>query len=385
MTPKRVVVIGSGPGGLAFVREASRILPRGSVEVTVIEASRRIVFKPILTYVATGFRDPEDVYVSVEGLEKLGVKAIFDEAVKVDVGERKVLLRGGDEVAYDYLVVAAGGEPNEAAIPGLAETNINPWTVEGAVRLRETLKGLGDGARVVVGALRPPYPCPPAPFELAGLVVRAGERLGRKFRVTTVFFEKPPLQALGEEVYTRVLRLLESSGIEFVGGIEAVEVDSGGKVLRYKGGEVPFDVLALVPPFKPPKLLRDSGLAPEAGWPGVDPYKGFRHAKHDDVFLIGDSSVAVFRAPMSGFLASHMAQAAAAAIARDLGVEAEPPKRAYATCFVDHVVDGATIFCDFTGVIYGEGKPHCHIVAEGPLTGAYKRAYEEYWKGHVAP
>ena len=385
MAPKRVLVIGSGPGGLAFVREALRVLPKDGVEITVVEASRRVVFKPILTYVATGFRDPEDVYVSVEELEKLGVKAIFDEAVKVDAGERKVLLRGGSEISYDYLVVAAGGEPNEAAIPGLAEANINPWTVEGAVKLREALKGLGDGSRVVVGALRPPYPCPPAPFELAGLVVRVGERLGRKFNVTAVFFEKPPLRALGEEVYTRVLKLLESSGIEFIGGIEATEVDPQGKVLRYKGGEASFDLLAVVPPFKPPRLLRDSGLAPESGWPAVDPYKGFRHAKYDDIFLIGDSSIAVFRAPMSGFLASHMAQAATAAIARDLGVEVEPPKRAYATCFVDHIVDGAAIFCDFTGVIYGEGKPHCHVVAEGPLTGAYKKAYEDYWKGNVAP
>ncbi len=381
--PKRIVVLGAGPAGLAFVRAASRLLG-GKAEITVVEASKRIVFKPVLTYVATGFREPDDAYVSLDGIEKLGVKAVFDEAVRVDVGERKVLLKGG-EVGYDYLVVAAGGEPVNDALPGLAEANVNPWTLEGAVEFRRRLESLPDGARVVVGSFKPPYPCPPAPFELAGLVVRAGERIGRKFRVYSVFFEDKPMKGLGEEVYTKLSALLEASGIEFIGEFQPVRVDPGRRVVEHKGGELGFDLLALVPPFRPARVVRESGLAPEGGWPAVDPYKGFRHARHDDVFVIGDSSIAVFRAPMAGFLASHMAQAAAAAIAEDLGIAASKPSKAYAKCFVDHVTDGAAIYCDFTGVVYGEGKPHCHVIGEGPLVGEYKRAFESYWRSHVAP
>lgn len=174
--------------------------------------------------------------------------------------------------------------------------------------------------------------------------------------------------------------------MEFIGGFKLLEVDAESNVLVHEGGRLPFDLLALVPPFRAARILSESGLAPDKGWPAVDAFKGFRHARFDDVYIIGDTVIASFGAPMAGFLASHMAAKAAASIASEIkGEELRGPERAYAECFVDHIGDGAAIFCDFTGVIYGEGKPHCHIIAEGPLAGEFKRAFESYWKSSVAP
>jgi sulfide:quinone oxidoreductase len=379
LAAKRIVVLGSGPGGLAFARAARRLLG-GTAEIVIVERSRRIVFKPLLTLIAAGLRRPEDAYVSLEGLHRLGVKPVWGESERVDVGDRAVVLRGGERLSYDYLVVAVGAEPREDAVPGLREANLNPWTMEGALRLREALAS--KPGRVVAGAVSMPYPCPPAPFEMAGLAKKAGA-----VSVTMLFPEEKPLPRLGPEVSSKLESLIESSGVEFRGGSRIAEVDPKARRVVLEGGEsIGFDVLALVPPFRPPRMLVESGLAPEGGWPAVDPFKGFRHARHDDVFVVGDTASPALGAPMAGFLASHMAEEAARAIAADVrGGDRGEPAPAKASCFLDLIDDGAAIFCDFTEVIYSGGKPHCHVVAEGPLAGRFKEAFERHWKENVAP
>ncbi len=175
--------------------------------------------------------------------------------------------------------------------------------------------------------------------------------------------------------------LIEFSPIRYVRDFKPIEVDPGRRVLRHGGGEESFDVLALVPPYKVHPLIREAGLAGEGGWPRVSFDKGFRHTSYDNIYVIGDSSVAQYGAPMAGFLAGFMAWRAARAIAQDLGEAVEGgDKKAYAKCFVDYIDDGAAVFCDFTGLFTGEGGPHCHVIAEGGLVGEYKRALERYWR-----
>ncbi|MEB3860396.1 MAG: hypothetical protein LRS43_04220, partial [Desulfurococcales archaeon] len=88
-----------------------------------------------------------------------------------------------------------------------------------------------------------------------------------------------------------------------------------------------------------------------------------------------------FGAPMSGFLGAHMAKMAARKILEEAaGITVEVKERAYAECFVDHGEDGIGIYCDFTEVIYGGGKPHCHVFAHGTLVGEYKAALARNWR-----
>ena len=378
-----VAVIGGGTAGLNFSRAIRQVLPESEAEVVVIEASERAVYRPVLTQVATGFRDPGDAEVSLSGMAKLGVKPVFSRVERIDVDNRSLELSDGSKISYDYLVVAAGAVPKEDAVPGLREANYNPWTLEGALKLREALSR-GPG-KLVVGAAGMPYPCPPAPFELAGLVRR---RLGPGASIKMVFPAPKPLPQLGPEVSGKLEEIMKASGVEFLGGVKVEEVDSGKGRVRLEGGvELEFEVLALVPPFAPPRFLVESGIAPEGGWPTVDPFKGFRHARLDGVYVIGDTASPTLGTPMAGFIAAYMARAAAASIASEIRGEGpvKPEERVKASCYLDLIDDGAAIFCDFTDVMFGGGQPHCHIVAEGPLAGEFKLAFERYWKSRVAP
>ncbi len=374
MNGRRVVVIGGGHAGLSVIKA----LAGKGFDVVLVERRENLVFRPGLTFVAAGLRRPEELLLGLDGVDRFGARLVKGEAIRVDPGERVVVLSDGSRLGYDYLVLAVGGEPWDGGVPGLRIVNLNPWSLEGAAALAEKLRVLPAGARVVVGAFKPPYPCPPAPFELAGLLAAVSR--GR-FRTTMVFFEEKPLPKLGREVSGALEDLLARLEVEFLGGFTLDEVDVKGKALLGSHGRQGFDVLALVPPFRPPRLLAESGLSPEGSWPVVEPWRGFRHPRYDDVYIVGDAAMPGLGAPMSGFLAGHSARAAAKAIAGD----ESSPGRAYAECFIDVLVDGVAAYCDFTDLIYSGGGPHCHVIAEGGLAGAYKRGYEAWWRDSIAP
>ncbi|MCE4612799.1 MAG: FAD-dependent oxidoreductase [Desulfurococcales archaeon] len=375
---RKVVVLGGGQAGLQTALLLKKL--SSSLEVALVERNVRVVYKPLLTWVAVGKTDPENITIDISDVKKAGVK-LYPQAVEsIDLNNRVVRL-SKSELQYDYLVIALGAEPNEEAVKGLKKDNLLAWTLNGALGLREALAS-GRSRRVVVGAASPPFPCPPAPFELAGLVRKfLGKSLGEKASVKAVTFEEKPLMGLGPEVSSSLVDLLERSGIELLSGFKVVEVDTNAKrVISESGDAIPYDLLSLVPPFKPPKPVTDLEIAGPGGWLVTDPYKGFR-TRLGEVFAVGDIALPPFGAPMSGFLGSYMARSAAREIlAEAAGVSVDHKERAYAECFVDHEDDGIGIYCDFTDVIYGGGKPHCHIMAHGTLVGEYKAALERSWR-----
>lgn len=381
---KRVVVVGAGVAGAGFIES---ILGYGlDVELVVVDPSQRPLIKAALTLAALGLYPMEKVYAHAppgghtqRGGGGLAVRRVYDYAARIDPAERTVKLSSGDTLEYDYLVVALGAEPGSTGVPGLDSVNINPWTLKGAAQLLARLNSGGRPRTALVGATQPPYPCPPAPIELAGLI----STLGKADSVTLVFPEMPPLAKLGDEVVDEVKRLSNLANIEVIPGSDVVEA-SDGKV-KLAGGLKSFDLIAIVPPHRPPRVLVESGLSPENGWPAPLHDKGFRHVKHDDVFIVGEVGLPALNLPMSGFLASYAAKKAAEAIAQDLAGTAgeKSGDKAVASCYLDLHVDGAAIFCDFSPVLEG-GKPHCHVVARGRLAGKIKEAYLEYLRGKVA-
>src|SRR5438105_14921132 len=101
----RVVIVGAGFGGLA----AARALADAPVDVVVVDRNNFHTFQPLLYQVATAGLEPEDIAYSVRGILRRQRNASFRmaEAVGVDWADRRVLLAGGDALAFDFLVVAA--------------------------------------------------------------------------------------------------------------------------------------------------------------------------------------------------------------------------------------------------------------------------------------
>jgi NADH dehydrogenase len=132
----RVVVIGGGFGGL-YVAKA---LGRAPVSVAVIDRRNFHLFQPLLYQVATGGLSPGEIASPLRVVLKnnRNTEVLLGEAVDLDVGHRRVILRDG-EIPYDTLIVATGATHHyfgndqwEAFAPGLK-------TIENATEIRSRL------------------------------------------------------------------------------------------------------------------------------------------------------------------------------------------------------------------------------------------------------
>jgi NADH dehydrogenase len=101
----RVVIIGGGFAGL----NAAKQLKGADVEVTVVDQHNHHVFQPLLYQVATASLSPADIAGPIRGILRTqeNLRVVMAKVTGVDL-DRRVVQMGGDELAYDYLIVAAG-------------------------------------------------------------------------------------------------------------------------------------------------------------------------------------------------------------------------------------------------------------------------------------
>ena len=106
MSPPRVVVVGCGFGGLW----AAQGLRRAPVALTVIDRTNHHLFTPLLYQVATAGLSAPDISAPIRHIlgRQANATMLMAEVERVDSGKRAVVLGDGSELAYDYLVLAAG-------------------------------------------------------------------------------------------------------------------------------------------------------------------------------------------------------------------------------------------------------------------------------------
>src|SRR5688500_13693544 len=113
----RVVIVGAGFGGLA----AAQALRRAPVEITLVDQRNHHLFQPLLYQVATAGLSPADIAAPIRAIlrRNANTKVLLDRVIGIDAGARCVRLAGGDELPYDYLLLATGATPLSSG-PGSA-------------------------------------------------------------------------------------------------------------------------------------------------------------------------------------------------------------------------------------------------------------------------
>lgn len=241
MSRPRVVIIGGGFAGL----NAAKALKDAPVDITMIDRRNFHLFQPLLYQVAAAALNPSDIAYPIRSVfrRQPNVDAVLMAEVRdVDVEARTVILLGGREIPYDYLVVASGATHSyfgndewEEAAPGLK-------TVEDALTIRarvlrafeEAEKRPEDADRlltfVVVGA-------GPTGVELAGALIEiAVHSMGNEFdavdpgkaSVYLVEGTDHVLPLYPESLSKSARRQLESLGVEVITGALVEEIDEGG-------------------------------------------------------------------------------------------------------------------------------------------------------------
>ena len=388
MAGKTIVVLGGGVGGLVASNELRKRLGREH-RIVLVDRDTRHIFAPSFTWLMLGWRTPPQIIRDLSLLRKKGIEYVNAEALEIDTENRIVRTTAGD-FAYDHLVIALGAEYNPHGIPGLVETACTPYSLEGAVELREALNGFAGGkVAVVISAL--PFKCPAAPYETALLLEYAFRQRGIRDKVDLRVFtpETLPMPVAGTEVGTAVKRFLDERGVGFQPQHKLSSVDPGKKEITFENGqEAAFDLLVAVPPHRSPEVVRKSALANEAGWISVD--RRTLKTEFDNVYALGDvvsislpgryRPDAPLPLPKAGVFAHFQASTVAHNIASEIkGGTSRKEFGGKGYCFLE---TGYGMAGYGSGNFYGEPQPAVTFGRPNRLWRFAKVLFEKWWLRH---
>ena len=101
-----IVIIGGGFGGLSFLKAARKTRNN----FTLIDKTNHHLFQPLLYQVATAVLSPADITVPIRNLFKndKNVNVILDEVVDINKHNNSLLLKSGNQINYDKLLISVG-------------------------------------------------------------------------------------------------------------------------------------------------------------------------------------------------------------------------------------------------------------------------------------
>jgi NADH dehydrogenase len=132
----KVLIIGGGFAGLT----AMHALARSGAAVMLVDRNVYSTFQPLLYEVATAGLTAADVaYPLWSATFRLGAHYRKGELASLDLERRVATLDTGEELPYDYLIIATGVSAAFFGVPGAAEHALSLYTRRDAVMLRNAL------------------------------------------------------------------------------------------------------------------------------------------------------------------------------------------------------------------------------------------------------
>ncbi len=379
MRGKTILILGGGVGGIVTANALRESLA-SEHRIVVVDKRAEYIFTPSLLWVMTGWRQPDQITKDLRHMLQFGIEVVQAEVQEIDP-ERAIVRANGDDLAYDYLVVTLGADLAPEVMPGYVETAYNFFDLEGTTKLWSALQRF-EGGRVAVLVSAMPFKCPAAPYEAAMLIEDVLRRRGIRDRCQVRVFtpEPQPMLVAGPDMGVSVVGMLATKNIGFHPNLSLDHIDAVRQTLVFKNGrQESFDLLAAVPPHRPPTVVKESSLANEAGWVTVDKHTLQTH--FENVYAIGDVTASILNnglpLPKAGTFAHAETEAVAARIIAEIGgsvPQAEFDGVGY--CWIE-AGSGSAGFA--SGQFYAEPNPVVGQPRSGRLWHWGKVMFESYW------
>jgi len=379
MRGKTILILGGGVGGIVTANALRESLA-SEHRIIIVDKRAEYIFTPSLLWVMNGWRQPEQITKDLRHMLQFGIEVIQAEVQEIDP-ERAIVRANSNDLTYDYLVVTLGADLAPEVMPGYVETAYNFFDLEGSTELWSALQRFEEG-RVAVLVSAMPFKCPAAPYEAAMLIEDVLRRRGIRDRCQVQVFtpEPQPMLVAGADMGVSVVGMLATKNIGFHPNLSLDYIDPVRQTLVFKNGrQESFDLLAAVPPHRPPTVVKKSSLANEAGWVTVD--KHTLQTQFENVYAIGDVTAIILNnglpLPKAGTFAHAEAEAVAARIAAEISgnvPQAEFDGVGY--CWIE-AGSGSAGFS--SGQFYADPNPVVGQPRSGRLWHWGKVMFESYW------
>jgi len=340
--PIHVVVLGAGFGGLTFCQN----FRHPNARITVVDRTNHHLFQPLLYQVAACGLSAPEIAQPIRGIlsERRDITVLLAKAVDFDLAAKQVRLEQST-LAYDFLVLALGGQTGYFGHPAWEQFAPGLKTLDDALRIRsqillafEKAENETDPAErdklltiVVVGG-------GPTGVELAGAFAELTRTvLNRDFRridptkARIILIEGSPqvLSHLPPDLSASAQRQLEALGVQIrnnihVKAIRAGEVElANGEIIR--AGNILWAAgVAATPLTKKLGVELDKAgrikVNPDLSLPG-----------HPEIFAIGDMALVGQEngKPVPGVspAAMQMGKHVARLIENEINAQAQPAER----------------------------------------------------------
>jgi sulfide:quinone oxidoreductase len=242
---------------------------------------------------------------------------VRDSLSWLDTAARIVHTTGGQEVPYDALLLALGGQERKT------NSDVVVFTDHTSEHLyREIMQSIESGLMTSLALVEPSGPSWPLPlYELALLTAKQARDADAHPQISVITVDTRPLDAFGGDVSDAVTRLLTEAGITLYTGSHARVRGPRRLRLEPTGIELEPDRIVTLPTIAGPNVRGLTGGADDR-FIEVDEYCRAR-GTGGRVFAAGDATDLRVK---QGGLAAQQADTAAAGIAHLAGA-APPPVR----------------------------------------------------------